>query len=90
MAQNLNLSTEENAALDRIDAELAGTSVTAGAVARTEALDLENLCKKYQAIRSSLQVLVNIVKKIPGIGGKIGTAFEFLMGLADIACPVNP
>jgi hypothetical protein len=88
MAQNLNLSTEENAALDRIDAELAGTSVSARAGAKAEALDIGDLCKKYQAIRSSLEILVKIVKKIPGIGGKIGAALEFLMSLADIACPV--
>lgn len=89
MAQNMNLSTEESAALDRIEAELAGTSVTTAAT-KAAALDIGDLCKKYQAIRGSLEVLVKIVKKIPGIGGKIGAALEFLMSLADIACPVNP
>ncbi len=88
MGQELNLTTEETAALNRIDTELKGSAVRATAEAKEAALDIGELCKKYQAIRGSLEILVKIVKKIPGIGGKIGAALEFLMGLADIACPV--
>jgi hypothetical protein len=86
MAQELNLSTEETAALDRIDAELQGSP--GRAVAGAKALEVGDLCEKYQALRPSLVILVKIVKKIPGIGGKIGATLEFLMGLADLACPV--
>lgn len=86
MAQDLNLTTEESSALDQIDAELAGSPVRSKAAA----LDIGDLCEKYQSIRAALLILVKIVKKIPGIGGKIAAAIEFLMSLADIACPVNP
>ena len=86
MSQELNLSKEETTALDRIDAELTG-SFERGA--KAAALDIGELCKKYKAIRASLEILVKLVKKIPGIGGKIAAALEFLMGLADIACPVG-
>jgi hypothetical protein len=36
-----------------------------------------------------LEILLKIVRKIPGIGGKIAKVIEFLMGIADIACPVQ-
>ena len=88
MSQQLNLSKEETAALDRIEAELTGSSTRAGGAAAS-ALALGDLCKKYQAIRASLEILIKLVKKIPGVGAKIAAALEFLMGLADIACPVN-
>ena len=88
MAQELKLSTEETAALDRIDAELKGSSMSATAGAKEAALDVGDLCKKYRALRASLVILVTIVKKIPIYGGKIAAAIEFLMSLADMACPV--
>lgn len=87
MAQELVLTKDEEAALERIDATVRG-SVTRAGGAEAAALDLGDLCKKYQAIRGSLEILVKLVKKIPGIGAKIAAAIEFLMGLADIACPV--
>jgi hypothetical protein len=85
MSQELSLTKEEAEALARIDAELKGGSA---ALAGAEALDLGELCKKYHAIRGSLETLIKLVKKIPGVGAKIAAALEFLMGLADIACPV--
>jgi hypothetical protein len=83
MSQNLELSKEETAVLDRIQAELSPQ-----AMAKAEAVDLKELCKKYRAIRPLLEKLVEIVKKIPKIGEKIAAVLQFLMGLADIACPV--
>jgi len=81
MSEAISLSKEETAALESIDAALSRTS-------GTEGLDLGDLCKKYQAIRGPLELLIKIVKKIPGIGARVAAALEFLMGLADIACPV--
>jgi recombinational DNA repair protein RecR len=45
--------------------------------------------QEVQGDTTSLEILVKLVKKIPGIGVKIAAALEFLMGLADIACPVG-
>jgi hypothetical protein len=90
MSQELNLSKEEKAALDRIEAEVTGARTRAVGGVEASAFDLGDLCKKYQAIRGPLEILVKLVKKIPGIGAKIAAALEFLMSLADIACPVNP
>jgi len=84
MSQELKLTEEEVAALDRIEAELKGT---AGAKAFAAA-SVGDLCKKYHALKSSLEILVKILKKIPGFGAKAAAALEFLMGLADIVCPV--
>jgi hypothetical protein len=83
MSQELRLSREEVAALDRIEAELKGSQAKAFAAA-----GVGDLCEKYRALKGSLEVLVKILKKIPGFGAKAAAALEFLMGLADIACPV--
>lgn len=85
MAQELNLTKEETSALDRIDAEL--QSVTSDR-AKAVALDLKDLCEKYHAIRKWLEILVEGLKKLPGPAKKIAAVIEFLMGLADLACPV--
>jgi hypothetical protein len=88
MSQELKPNTEEAAALDRIDAELKGTGTNAVTAAGAAALDLGDLCKKYQSLKGSIEILLKFIKKIPGVGGKIAAVIEFLMGLADIACPV--
>ncbi len=81
----LKLNTEETAALDRIEDELRGFSPRAKTMAAAEGVN--DLCEKYHAIRSYLLILITIVKKIPVYGAKIATALEFLMSLADSACP---
>jgi hypothetical protein len=86
MSQTLNLSNEETDALDRIDAELQSVSTATGA--KAAALGVEDLCEKYHAIRKWLELLVEGLKKLPGPAKKIAAAIEFLMSLADIACPV--
>ena len=85
MAEQMQLSSEETAALDRIDAELAGFSTRAA----TAAEGVGDLCDKYHTIRGPLLILIKIVKKIPVYGSKIAAALEFLMGLADAVCPVG-
>lgn len=81
----LKLNNNEIAALDNIEAELAGFSVRTVMVSEG---GLGELCKKYHAIRAWLLIAINIVKKIPVYGAKIAAALEFLMGLADAVCPV--
>jgi len=88
MSQELKPSPEESAALARIDAELKGAGAGAMVEAKAAALDLGDLCKKYHALRQSLEILLKFIKKIPVYGAKIAAVIEFLMGLADIACPV--
>ena len=84
----LSLNREETVALDRIEAELQGFRVGAMAATEAAAIDLGDLCKKYRAIRGPLEILVKILRKIPNIGDRVADALEFLMGLADLACPV--
>ena len=82
MAQEIKLTTEQAAALDRIDAALTGRDARALA-----ALDPSDLCKKYQSLRKDLLVLIKVLKLIPKFGTKAAAALEFLMSLADKLCP---
>lgn len=84
MTEQLQLTKEETAALDRIATEL---KPSAGASALAVE-SVENLCEKYHALKASLEFLVKILKKIPGFGAKAAAALEFLMKLADTVCPV--
>jgi uncharacterized protein (DUF1684 family) len=86
MSQEVKPNPEESAALDQIAATVGGAQAVAGADALH--FDLGDLCKKYQAIKASLEILLKFIKKIPVYGAKIAAAIEFLMSLADIACPV--
>jgi hypothetical protein len=78
MTETINLSAKEKSALDTIDAEV-------GALGG--GLDAGELCKRYQAIRSALLILIAILKKIPKFGTQAAAALEFLMSLADALCP---
>jgi hypothetical protein len=82
MAQEIELTKEQAAALDRIEAELTGPQAETVA-----ALDASDLCKKYQSIRDDLLTLIKILKLIPKFGAKAAAALEFLMSLADKLCP---
>ena len=85
MSQELNLNQEEKEALDSIESELGARRTRLPG--RTDAI--EDLCGTYRTLRPTLEILLKIVRKIPGIGGKIAKVIEFLMGIADIACPVQ-
>lgn len=79
----MKLTNEETAALNRIDNELKKTSVSAVAAG-----GVEDLCKTYNNLKGSLELLVKILKKIPGFGSKAAAALEFLMKLANTVCAV--
>ncbi len=81
MAQEMKLTKEQAAALDRIEAALSGPQAKT-----VVALDASDLCKKYQSIRNDLLTLIKILKLIPKIGAKAAAALEFLMSLADKLC----
>lgn len=90
MSTELKPNREETAALEQIDTELRGFKrpTAEGAAAPLAASDLGELCKKYQALKKPLEILIAFLKKIPGFGGKVAAALEFLMGIADAVCPV--
>jgi hypothetical protein len=90
MSTEVKPNGEEMAALERIDAELKNFKrpVAEGAAAPLAAADMGELCKKYQALRKPLEILIVFLKKIPGFGAKAAAALEFLMGIADAVCPV--
>lgn len=83
MAQEVKLTKEQEAALDHIEATVAGPQMKAAA-----ALDSSDLCQKYQSIRKDLLMLIKVLKLIPKFGAKAAAAIEFLMSLADKLCPV--
>lgn len=89
MAQEIELTGKESAALDHIAGALSGLAAPAGIAALAGPADEGNVCDKYRSIKGSLQILVKILKKIPGFGPKAAAALEFLMGLADSLCPVG-
>lgn len=68
MATELTPNTEEAAALDRIDAELTGTGRAAFVAA--DAIDLGDLCKKYQALKGSLEILLKFIKRFQSTAAK--------------------
>ena len=83
MEQEIELSQEEEAALEQID-NLTALRATKGAAA----LESVDLCEKYKAIKGPLKILIGILGKFGGaIGKKAADAIEFLMSLADTVCP---
>lgn len=87
MSKEMNFSEEELDTLDRIDSELQSLRVRGTAVMGFSSIEPADLCQKYQAIKAYLKILVKLIRKVPKIGEKVADAIEFLMSLADIACP---
>lgn len=83
MSQQMNLSQDEQQALDHLDREL-----RAGGESDVAA-DAGQLCDKYRSLRPSLLLIVKIAGKIPGVGQKIAQAIQFLMSVADAVCPIT-
>ncbi|HVF51682.1 MAG TPA: hypothetical protein VNA19_16475 [Pyrinomonadaceae bacterium] len=83
MSQNVELSPEEQNALDQLSRELQGTDRTRGVP------DIGQLCEQYNRLKPTLEIVVRIVERIPVYGSKAAQAIRFLMGLADMACPIQ-
>lgn len=86
MAEELKLTREEEAALDRIDMALSGPR--GGVVTATAAdFDAGNVCKIYRDIRDEILLVIKYLKKVPFSWAKrVAAILEFLMGIADKLC----
>ena len=82
MSQEMNLSEEESRALEQLDQLSAAPEATRGLP------NIGDLCQKYQSLKPTLQILVRVLRRIPGIGGRAASALEFLMSIADTACAI--
>ena len=58
-------------------------------LSKTTADDVGNLCELYHKIKPFLQDVLPIIRLIPVYGKTIADAIEFLMKIADMACPVG-
>lgn len=79
------MSSEDEAkqALDAIDA-----AITADDGTGAERLD--DLCPTYQGIKPQLQQFIAFLQALPiGQAKQVAKAMQFLMVLADMACPVD-
>lgn len=87
MANEVKLTREEEAALDRIEAALSGPRGMAKRVAAAE-FDAGNACKTYLKIRDEIELIIKFLKKVPFSWAKrVAAILEFLMSLADKLCP---
>lgn len=50
--------------------------------------NLGDLCKKYSSVRPMLQIALPLIGRLPIVGKKVVDAVQFLMGIADVACPM--
>ena len=48
-----------------------------------------DLCSKYRSIKPLLNMALPLVERVPLLGKKLADAVRFLMGIADMACPVT-
>lgn len=52
-------------------------------------VNIGDLCKQYHKIQPTLKLLLPFVKLIPKVGKTAAQAIEFLMGIADMSCPIE-
>lgn len=83
MSQNVELSPEEQKALDQLDRELQTADRTRGLP------DIGQLCEQYKRLKPTLEIVIRLVERIPVYGSKAAQAIRFLMGIADMACPTQ-
>jgi hypothetical protein len=69
--------------------QLADELKAAKASSLTAAGGIGDLCAKYHKIEPILKKVLPFIRLIPKIGKTAADAIEFLMGIADMACPVN-
>ncbi len=68
--------------------QLAHELSAAKASSLTASGGIGDLCKQYHKIEPILKKVLPFVRLIPKVGKTAADAIEFLMGIADIACPV--
>jgi len=52
-------------------------------------VNIGDLCKQYHKIQPTLKAVLPFVKLIPKVGKTAAQAIEFLMGIADMSCPID-
>ncbi len=83
----MNFSAEDKKHFDNLESEIKKARIGEGGA--TAKLDVGDLCKQYHKIEPALKKALPFIKWIPKYGKTIATALEFLMGIADSACPVD-
>jgi hypothetical protein len=87
MAEEVKLTREEEAALDRIETALSRRGGVA-ATATAEEFDAANACETYRSIRDEILLAIKYLKKLPFSWAKrVAAILEFLMSIADKLCP---
>ena len=81
----LNISAEDMKHFERLASELSEAQATRS----TAKAGLGDLCKKYHKIEPTLKKVLPFIRLIPKIGKTAAEAIEFLMGIADMACPID-
>ncbi len=61
----------------------------ASAAAEAAPQDLGSICQKYRELKPTIERILRFVERIPVYGKRIADVIRFLMGVADIACPVS-
>ncbi len=80
------LNETERGYFKELQAQIGDAGSDEGGVSAAAAMSLDELCKKYNQIKGTLELVLKAVEKIPGIGKKIAKAIRFLMMVADFAC----
>jgi hypothetical protein len=81
----LNISEADMKHFEHLASELS----KARASSATAKVGIGDLCKQYHKIEPILKKVVPFIRLIPKIGKTAAEAIEFLMGIADIACPID-
>jgi hypothetical protein len=68
--------------------QLASELKIAKASSAVAKVGIGDLCKQYHTIEPVLKKVLPFIRLIPKIGKTAAEAIEFLMGIADMACPV--
>ncbi len=51
--------------------------------------DIAAYCATYHLIKKPLEILLEVIERIPIIGRKVADAVRLLMKIADAVCPVK-
>lgn len=81
----MNISSADMKHFDHLASQLS----KARAGGETAKVGIGDLCKQYHKIQPTLKKVLPFIKLIPKIGKTAAEAIEFLMGIADMACPIE-